>query len=726
MRVWDTEALLSWGGQTRSGKEPLVPSRRPELTEAQKRAVEAACRNAVTAVKGAAGSGKTLVAAEIAERLTSERDLFSATERSGAVAVVTYTNALTKYTEGLVSAGIRVSTVHALLRDFLEGNGRKVRFPQKGAKRNFLETNLDKARFAVDFVEEEFSYLLGRGLKDREAYLKARRSGRGRALQSGERNYIFDLFERYLQHLDSQERIDFDDVGNAVLALCARRGEITSMVKHLIIDEVQDLPITWIQALRKTASGKIVYIGDTAQSIYGKQFTWKESIGQTVKPIELKSNFRNTQQIFEAADSILKFEYELNDGAAAEASQAGVATRQHGRRPQVFFCKSAEHEKLDVLRKALELCESPGEGAICIGYRGMCANVGKVLDYVEEKLEGRGFSVRRHSDEGGGKPARVHISTMHSMKGLEFDHVLLVGLNDAEFFREGQEEDEETERRLVFVAMTRAKRTLSLFASSDKPLRFISEIAPSKILPVVWNPVGYENAYRDQIGRIDQSRIVLRERFADQNARIADLESEIERLEGEHSESRQRLDSLLSEKDERVLDLQSELQKAVERQKELEGKLRYFSEQEASTRSRLDPVDGAAEVREHRFRKDAKILLLGGDGGIKDKEVQGIFKELGLPKDAYERVEYDRVANFDINRCMDSLAYSDIFIGTTPHKAKGIGGASSLLQYLRNNADSFPRLTVFENEDGTLTQFSKSKFKQQVRNSALYASVHGL
>jgi DNA helicase-2/ATP-dependent DNA helicase PcrA len=81
-----------------------------------------------------------------------------------------------------------------------------------------------------------------------------------------------------------------------------------------------------------------------------------------------------------------------------------------------------------------------------------------------------------HDDirEGG-----VQIMTAHSAKGLEFDTVVLVGLGDNEFPYRGDGSDNPSEeRRLFYVAMTRAKKVLYLVRPSGKvPSRYLEEIA---------------------------------------------------------------------------------------------------------------------------------------------------------------------------------------------------------------------------------------------------------
>lgn len=83
----------------------------------------------------------------------------------------------------------------------------------------------------------------------------------------------------------------------------------------------------------------------------------------------------------------------------------------------------------------------------------------------------------------------VVLMTMHSAKGLEFPHVFLVGLEDGLFpgMRAiGDPEEMEEERRLCYVAITRAKQTLTISHAKQRmlygrtnaalPSRFLGEI----------------------------------------------------------------------------------------------------------------------------------------------------------------------------------------------------------------------------------------------------------
>jgi superfamily I DNA/RNA helicase len=78
---------------------------------------------------------------------------------------------------------------------------------------------------------------------------------------------------------------------------------------------------------------------------------------------------------------------------------------------------------------------------------------------------------------------RVTVGTIHHAKGLEWPVVLLIGLNSQQFpsprsIREGRQEEE---RRLAYVAMTRAEQTLYLISTPPEGPRdgqssFLGEI----------------------------------------------------------------------------------------------------------------------------------------------------------------------------------------------------------------------------------------------------------
>lgn len=121
-------------------------------------------------------------------------------------------------------------------------------------------------------------------------------------------------------------------------------------------------------------------------------------------------------------------------------------------------------------------------------------NLGEFLEHVSLVVD------NEHSDEAN----KVIVSTLHAAKGLEFDAVFLPGWEEGIFPHQkcldcGGEDSVEEERRLAYVAITRAKRILYISMAFNRklygqwqnnvPSRFLNELPPSCIELI--NNTGY-------------------------------------------------------------------------------------------------------------------------------------------------------------------------------------------------------------------------------------------
>jgi len=88
--------------------------------------------------------------------------------------------------------------------------------------------------------------------------------------------------------------------------------------------------------------------------------------------------------------------------------------------------------------------------------------------------------------------AQLLLATAHGTKGLEFDHVAVIGLDEGRFpsarsVAEAVEPERalEEERRLAYVAWTRARRSLTLVYDPGAPSQFLREAFSDQELAII-------------------------------------------------------------------------------------------------------------------------------------------------------------------------------------------------------------------------------------------------
>ncbi len=119
-------------------------------------------------------------------------------------------------------------------------------------------------------------------------------------------------------------------------------------------------------------------------------------------------------------------------------------------------------------------------------------NAAREYERVEPEATLEGFlqeqALYSDQDSFASEGGSVTLMTLHNAKGLEFDHVFVVGMEEGTFphARSLDEHNLEEERRLAYVGITRARRTLTLTHAKLRsnwgereyrmPSRFLSEI----------------------------------------------------------------------------------------------------------------------------------------------------------------------------------------------------------------------------------------------------------
>lgn len=313
---------------------------------------------------------------------------------------------------------------------------------------------------------------------------------KGERLKMGKRATAFlsifqPVYSEYQKRLDG--RIDFEDM---ITRACeyVEDGKYQSPFRHILVDEFQDISRNrgrLVKALKaQHQDARVFAVGDDWQSIYrfaGSDINLMRDFGQEFggvfdgqsgihRIVDLGRTFRSVDQIAHAAKRFV-----LRNPAQLEKTviPAGVADAPALRVVSTFLHDS--HEKLvEVLRSfPVASLETKKPSVLLLGrYRHLAPNEMHQLQRDFPNLD-------------------ITFKTIHASKGLEADHVIVLGLfrgrtgfpseivddpilslvsPESEPYENGEE------RRVMYVALTRARKTVTLMSSASKQSAFVTEL----------------------------------------------------------------------------------------------------------------------------------------------------------------------------------------------------------------------------------------------------------
>ena len=247
-------------------------------------------------------------------------------------------------------------------------------------------------------------------------------------------------------------------------------------IRYIVVDEFQDInTIQWkiIEAIRHIGCHSII-VGDDAQNIY----TWRGSSANfllnyhlcvpNVKDYQLKVNYRSTEAIVAVANRLMAKIPTL------EWKEEMVANTKGGQKPEVLYFNRISDEGAWIAKKILEYRK------VFNGTVAVLARNNSALNQMEEIFARYGIRTRFLTAEGGldQDESIVDLTTFHGSKGLEWDMTFLISLSDDLIPSRKTAEEVIGERRLFYVACTRAQKYMFFtYHGNERTIsRFIREI----------------------------------------------------------------------------------------------------------------------------------------------------------------------------------------------------------------------------------------------------------
>ena len=310
------------------------------------------------------------------------------------------------------------------------------------------------------------------------------------------------LVSRYEARLRASGVIDFEEMVLAA-ARHAREGRYRHNFRLILVDEFQDISRARAELLlgllKQAPECKLFAVGDDWQSIYrfagsdiGLFTGFASRFGKTAVNY-LTRTFRSNQGIAEvAAHFVQQNPAQMQKGVTAEdpTRKGTIVIRWVGRRRD-----EARH-----VVACLEEIEASADGQRTVYI------LGRHRRQVPDALTDWEVHYRER--------LRIEYMTIHASKGLQADHVIVLGLQSGSFPSERADDRllhlampapeaylYAEERRLFYVAITRARHTVYLLGSKRSPSCFLTELIHSNPSFAPMLRVVDEAPVREQSGR---------------------------------------------------------------------------------------------------------------------------------------------------------------------------------------------------------------------------------
>ncbi|MDR1237255.1 MAG: AAA family ATPase, partial [Propionibacteriaceae bacterium] len=468
----DLEALLA--APLERWRVFLHPSQR-KLVEGDK--------NGPVKVTGGAGTGKTVVAMHRAKWLANRY----ASLPGRPIIFTTFTRTLAediRHNLALLCTPQELAKIQVVnLDQWASGLLRRFGYPyallydekqRRGLWQAALSALPAGSTCSAAFLRAEYErVILPQGCETAEDYMRARRIGRGGQLGRLQRKALWPVFAEYRAQL---HMINLREPEEAFREACQliRQEKPPLGIRAMVVDEAQDISAaayTLIRAAVPIAENDLFIVGDAHQRIYRHKVVLGQlGIEVRGRSRTLRVNYRTTDEIRRWACAQLEG-IEIDDLDGNVDSLRGYRSLTHGDLPEVLPSASLRQDAEHIV-SVLEQGETDEIEArrICV-----TARTNDDLDALAGDLRQRGVACLKLDHDTTDDPAKagIRLATMHRVKGLEFDIVILAGYRGARQYAEQFSQDEDvgvtddtevSERCLLHVAATRAKRNLFVLA----------------------------------------------------------------------------------------------------------------------------------------------------------------------------------------------------------------------------------------------------------------------
>lgn len=300
------------------------------------------------------------------------------------------------------------------------------------------------------------------------------------------------IYDAYCSHLTEHHEIDFNDMIN-LAAVYVREGKYHNPYKMVIVDEYQDISkarFNLLKALRESADYALFCVGDDWQSIYrfaGSDIGFIQNFSEYWGATELsriETTYRFPQTLIDVSgDFIMKNPRQIRKSIKGHSQQTAPALGE----------VNGYTEKYALQFMAQRLEELPQNSIVFfIGRYGFDVKILDSSDLFTYQYDNVSGVIRVVFQKR--KDLHITFLTAHKSKGLQADYVYILNNKNDRMGFPSKVEDAPIlslllehcdlypyaeERRLFYVALTRAKKCAVLVTVKDKESEFVKELRAS-------------------------------------------------------------------------------------------------------------------------------------------------------------------------------------------------------------------------------------------------------
>jgi|TARA_Y100000294_G_scaffold47120_1_gene43953 DNA helicase-4 len=295
---------------------------------------------------------------------------------------------------------------------------------------------------------------------------------------------FYDVFNRYQNYLKKKQEVDFADLLKIATAKL-KNDEFKTKFKRIIVDEYQDISRGRYRFLKaiidQQKDCRIMCVGDDWQSIYAFNgsdikytFDFEKIFGKAAR-VDLDKSFRFTQPILDVSSRFIqKNPFQLKKNIISRPSKIKKTIEIMGIDP------GQQNHLLEVYAEINSLRPNDKKwDVLLLGRYNRIANKNGIFPAIPEDHKMK-F-----------KKLNFKFLTIHKSKGLGADAVVVLNLEAGKYgfpgyiendpimnlVRPGEQDFKNAEeRRVLYVALTRAKQKVILCANNYFPSEFIEEL----------------------------------------------------------------------------------------------------------------------------------------------------------------------------------------------------------------------------------------------------------